>query len=100
MILSVVLLLFVGLIAYLHYIQGLLNGLISAVLAVVAAGMAMSYYEPMGAALSGGKDKDQVPGGCPGGVFGGIYIIGRVLFDKFVPANVRLPYLVDAIGGA
>ena len=55
MILSIVLILFVGLIAYLHYVQGLLNGLISVVLAVVAAMLALSFYEPVADSMSGGQ---------------------------------------------
>ena len=64
MILSVVLILLVGLIAYLHYIQGLLNGLISVVLALVATAVAIAEYEPMAAWVSGGKYNDQAQGVC------------------------------------
>jgi hypothetical protein len=100
MILSIVLILFVGLIAYLHYLYGLLSGLISVVLALVATAVAMSQYEPMAAAMSGGKYNDQAQGICLIALFALTYLIGRVIFDAVVPGNIRLPHLVDGIGGA
>jgi hypothetical protein len=100
MILSIVLLLLVGLVAYLHYIQGLLSGLISVVLALIATAVAMAEYEPMAAAVSGGKYNDQSQGVCLIAIFAVVYLVGRLIFDKLVPGNVRLPHLVDAIGGA
>jgi hypothetical protein len=100
MILSVVLILFVGLVAYLHYIQGLLNGLISVVLALIATAVAIGQYEPLATAVSGGKYNDQAQGICLVALFALTYLIGRLIFDKMVPGNVRLPHLVEAIGGA
>src|SRR2546423_1615639 len=100
MILSVVLILLVGLVAYLHYIQGLLSGLISVVLALIATAIAIAEYEPMAAWVSGGKYNDQAQGVCLIALFALIYLIGRLIFDKLVPGNVRLPHLVDGIGGA
>jgi len=100
MILSIILILVVGLVAYLHYIQGLLSGLISVVLALVATAIAIANYEPMATSISGGKYNDQAQGICLIGLFAVVYIVGRVIFDKLVPGNVRLPHLVDAIGGA
>ncbi|MDB5318858.1 MAG: hypothetical protein JWN40_489 [Phycisphaerales bacterium] len=100
MILSVVLILFVGLVAYLHYMQGLLNGLISVVLALIATAVAIAEYEPMATAVSGGKYNDQAQGVCLIALFALTYLIGRLIFDKLVPGNVRLPHLVDGIGGA
>lgn len=100
MILSVVVILLVGLIAYMHYVQGLLSGLISAVLALLASAMAMSYYEPLARTLSGGKFNDTAQGICLLSIFAGVYLITRVIFDKFVPGNVRVPFIADKIGGA
>lgn len=100
MILSVVVILIVGLIAYMHYVQGLLSGLISCVLALIASAMAMSYYEPLATMLSGGKFNDTAQGICLLSIFALVYLICRIVFDKFVPGNVRVPYLADKIGGA
>src|SRR5687768_6561586 len=100
MIFSIIIILAIGLVAYLHYVQGLLTGLISAVLAIFAAMMALAYYEPMAEAMSGGKFNDASQGVCLLAIFALVYLIGRVVFDKFVPGNVRLPHLFDAIGGA
>src|SRR2546421_12853526 len=99
MILSIVTLILVGLIGYFHYLQGLLSGLISAVLALVAAGVAITFYEPLAEILSGGKFNDQAQGICLIALFAIVYLVGRLLFDKLVPGNIRLPHLVDGIGG-
>ncbi|HEY7115659.1 MAG TPA: CvpA family protein [Tepidisphaeraceae bacterium] len=100
MILSVVVILIVGLIAYIHYVGGLISGLISGILAVLAAMMALSFYEPMANYLSGGKFSDQAQAICLIAIFALVYLIGRVFFDSLVPGNIRLPHLVDSIGGA
>src|SRR5437764_14302834 len=100
MILSIVTLILVGLIAYFHYLQGLLSGLISAVLALVAAAIAITFYEPLAEMLSGGKFNDTAQGICLIALFAIVYLIGRLLFDKLVPGNIRLPHIVAAIGGA
>ena len=100
MILSIVTIILVGLIAYFHYLQGLLSGLISAVLALVAAAVAITFYEPLAEMLSGGKFNDTAQGICLIALFAIVYLIGRLLFDKLVPGNIRLPHIVDGIGGA
>src|SRR5207248_1502802 len=46
MILSIVTIILVGLIAYFHYLQGLLSGLISAVLALVATALQTMPFGP------------------------------------------------------
>src|SRR5437764_3803179 len=100
MILSIVTLILVGLIAYFHYLQGLLSGLISAVLALVAAAVAITFYEPLAEMLSGGKFNDTAQGICLIALFAVVYLVGRLLFDKLVPGNIRLPHIVDGVGGA
>lgn len=100
MILSIFILVVIGLIAYMHWIQGLLSGLISVVLALIAACMAVSYFEPLAEMLSGGKFHDQSQGVCLLAIFALAYLIPRVLFDKLVPGNIRIPSTMDKIGGA
>src|SRR5687768_6317531 len=99
MILAIILVIFAGLIAYVHWIQGALSGFISAVLAVISASVALAYYEPMANAMSGGKFGDQAHAVCLIAIFALTYIILRVLFDKFVPGNVRLPSTADKVAG-
>src|SRR3954447_16818706 len=100
MIISVVVILFVGLITYIHYVQGLINGIISAVLAVIAAMMALSYFETASSSMNGGKYSDESHGIMLIVIFAAVYIIGRVIFDKVIPGNVRLPHIADGIRGA
>src|SRR5687768_18012806 len=98
--LGIIFLIFVGLIAYIHWIQGLLSGFISAVIAIISAAVALSFYEPLAAAMSGGKFQDQAYAVTLIALFAITYIVLRVLFDKFVPGNIRLPATVDKVGGA
>src|SRR4051794_5355662 len=100
MILNIVVILLVALVAYLHFVQGLLTGLISVVLGVLAAVLAMNYFESMAEWLSGGKHNDEAQGLCLISLFALIYLVGRIVFDRFTPGNVRLPFLLDKIGGA
>jgi hypothetical protein len=100
MIISVVVILFVGLITYIHYVQGLMNGIISAVLAVTAAMLALSFYESAATSMSGGKYADESHGIMLIVIFAGVYIVGRVIFDKAIPGNIRMPHIADGIGGA
>ena len=100
MILSVVVILLVGLITYIHYVQGLMNGIISATLAVIAAMMSLSYFETASNAMNGGKYSDESHGIMLIVIFAGVYIVGRLIFDKAIPGNVRIPHIADGIGGA
>jgi uncharacterized membrane protein required for colicin V production len=100
MIFSIAVILLVALVAYIHYMQGLLSGLISAVLAVLAAMLAIGHYESLAETVSGGGFNDAAPGVCMLGIFVFVYLVGRIVLDKLVPGNVRLPHLVDSIGGA
>jgi hypothetical protein len=98
--LGIIFLLFVGLIAYIHWIQGLLSGFISAVLAIIAAAVALGYYEPLANAMSGGKFQDQAHAVTLIALFAITYIVLRVIFDKAVPGNIRVLSTADKIGGA
>ena len=100
MLLAILLILFVAAVAYIHFIQGALSGFISAVLAIISAAVALSYYEPLADTISGGKFADQAHAVCLIALFAVTYIVLRLLFDKFVPGNVRLPSTADKVGGA
>lgn len=99
MILSVVILAFVGIIAYFHWVQGLFSATLSALIAVVAAVMAVSYHETLVEMLLKGKMADSANALMLCVLFATIYIILRVIFDKAVPGNLRFPSIVDSIGG-
>lgn len=100
MIFSVIVILLVAVIAYFHYVQGLLSGVLSATCAAVAAVLAFSYHEPIAQMLLGGKLADQAYAMILVALFAVIYLILRVIFDNLVPGNVRMPAIVDKVGGA
>src|SRR4051812_12003721 len=99
MILSLIILILIGVVAYFHYVQGLFGATISAIIAVIAACMAVSYHETLVDMLLKGKMADQANAMMLCAIFAGVYIILRVIFDKAVPGNLRFPSIVDAIGG-
>lgn len=90
----------VGLIAFFHYLEGFFSATISAILAVLAAVLAVSYHEPIVHKFLGGNMADSAHAMVLIVLFAAIYLIGRMAFDKFVPGNLRLPALADKIGGA
>ena len=71
---------------------------ISAIIAVLAAALAVSYHEPIVTGLLGGKFADQAPGMTLCILFAVIYLVIRTLADKFVPGNLRMPVLAEKIG--
>lgn len=90
----------VGVIGFFHYIQGFFSATISAVLAAVSALLALSLYEPAVKLLLGGKFASTAHGMMLLVLFALFYLILRTVFDKLVPGNVRVPALVDKVGGA
>jgi hypothetical protein len=100
MIFGVLVIILVAVIAYFHYVQGLLSGVLSATCAAVAAVLAFSYHEQIAQMLLGGKLADQAHAMILVALFAFIYLILRVIFDNLVPGNVRMPAIVDKVGGA
>jgi hypothetical protein len=98
--LSLIILGLIGILAYVYWVQGLVSGLITAVLAVVSALMALSYADPLVGALLGGRFADQATAIALCSIFAVVFIVLRVVFDKFVPGNARFPVMVDHVGGA
>ena len=90
----------IGGIAYFHYAQGFFSAFFSTIIAILAAAVAVSYHEPLAMALLGGKMADYANSITLVAIFAGVYIILRVLIDKAVPGNIRLPVAVDRVGGA
>src|SRR4051812_31134331 len=97
MILSFVVIVFVGIIAYWHFLQGFFSAAISAVLAIIAALLALAYQEDL-AALFGGRMNDQANAISLVVIFALTYLLLRVFFDWAIPGNVRFPVLLDRIG--
>jgi hypothetical protein len=100
MILSIIIIAVVAGIAYFHYAQGLFGATISAVIAIIAAALAVGYHENLVNALLGGAVGDYATAGALAAIFALVYVIGRVVTDSAIPGNVRLPLMVDRIGGA
>ena len=98
MIFSIFVIVFVGIIAFYHFVQGFFSAAISAALCVLAAVMAVSYHEPLAKLLLKGKMADQASSLCLVLIFAVVYIVCRLIFDKAVPGNVRTPATVDKVG--
>lgn len=99
MIFSIILILFVLVVAFFHYLQGFLSATISCILCVVSVLLAFSYYEPAVKAMSPGKFADTAHAMMLVVLFAVIYLVLRILFDKLIPGNVRVPAIVDKLGG-
>jgi len=100
MILSILIIAVVAGIAYFHYAQGLFGATISVTIAIIAAAVAVGYHENLVNALLGGAVGDYATGGALAAIFALVYIVGRLITDKAIPGNVRLPLMVDRVGGA
>jgi uncharacterized membrane protein required for colicin V production len=99
MIFSVLCILLVLVVAFFHYLQGFLSATVSAILAAISVLVAFTLYEPLVTALSPGKFADSAHGMMLVSLFAVTYLILRILFDKLVPGNVRVPATVDKAGG-
>jgi hypothetical protein len=100
MILGVIILVLVAVIAYFHYVQGLFSATISAICAVIAAVVAVSFHENVINALLKGAMANYAEGMMLVALFALTYVILRVIFDKSIPGNVRYPLMVDKVGAA
>jgi hypothetical protein len=99
MIFSILIIAIVGGVAYFHYAQGFFGATISAVAAVLAAVLAVSYHENMVQTLLAGKMSDYANAMCLIAIFAIVYIILRSITDSMIPGNIRLPVIVDRVGG-
>ena len=100
MILLIIALLCVLGIAYFHYTQGFFSATLSAILTIICAVFALSFDETLLERLLAGKMANYAHGMMLLLLFAGSYSILRQIFDKCVPGQMRLPVLVDRIGGA
>src|SRR5215218_409914 len=100
MLLGVIVILIVAIVAYFHYVQGIFSATISAVCAVLAAVVAISYHETVVASLLKGTAANIAHAMMLCALFAFTYFILRIIADKTVPGNVRYPLMVDKIGAA
>src|SRR3954470_6703363 len=97
---AIVMIVLVGVVTFFHLLQGFFSATISAILAVTAAVLALSYHEAIAQKYLAGGYADLAHTMVLLVLFAAIYLVGRVLFDKAVPGNLRLPPAADKIGGA
>ena len=99
MIFSLIILVMIGVIAFFHYVQGVLSATLSAILAIFAAVLAVSYTEPLVLKFfATGAFADYAYSAILVALFALIYLVGRLLFDKAIPGNVQLPVVADKVG--
>jgi len=95
---GIVILVLVGAIAFYHYTQGFFSASFSAIISILAAAVALGYQESLVSSLLQGKFADDANAIALVVLYAVTYFGLRVLFDSFVPGNIRLPVLVDKIG--
>lgn len=100
MILSIIVILLIGVVAYFHYVQGFFTATISAICAVFAAVIAFGMHEKVVDSLLGGAAADYAHGMVLIALFALVYTVLRFAFDGFVPGNVRLPLYLEKGGAA
>ncbi len=96
----VVLLVMLLAIIFFHYIQGLFSSTLSALYAVVAAIVAFSYHETIVESLLAGKAANTAHAMVLLMLFAVVYLTLRIISDNAIPGQVRLPAIVDKVGGA
>jgi len=99
MLFNIVLFAMVAAIAYFHYTQGLFSSAMSAILSIIAAMVAIGYHETVASYviqyLKMPEDADAI---SLIAVYAAAYGIGRLLFDRLSPGNIRFPLMMDKIG--
>ncbi|HWE03431.1 MAG TPA: CvpA family protein [Tepidisphaeraceae bacterium] len=95
----VIALLFVA-IVFFHYLQGFFSAALSAIIAVLSAALAFSWHEAIAEKFLQDKYSNVSDAIVLVALFAIIYTVVRVIFDKVIPAGIRLPALIDHIGGA
>src|SRR5258708_17823784 len=98
MVLSIIIILFIGVIAFFHYVQGFFSATISAMITILAAVIAVSYHENVVNLLLKGKMADVAHAMVLCMIFAVVYFGLRLIFDAAVPGNVRTPSTVDKVG--
>src|SRR5438270_2361081 len=100
MIFGIIILLFVGGIAFFHFVQGFFSATLSAIFAVIAAAVAISFHENVVQWIKPGKFADSANAVILCSLFAITYLVLRLIFDRVVPGNVRLLPTIDKVGAA
>jgi hypothetical protein len=100
MIFSIVIILLIFVVVYFHYLQGFFSSALSAIFAIVAAAVAIGWHETVIEMLLGGKYADTSTAMVVCSLFAAVYMILRMIADKYVGGAVLLPSTVDKVGGA
>ena len=100
MVFSIAIIVFVGIVAYFHFVQGFFSATLSAIAAVIAAVLAVGYDESLVHLLLRGTGADNINALCLVMIFVVAYVALRLIFDKLVPGNVRIPATVNYLGAA
>jgi hypothetical protein len=95
--LLLIVLVLVAVIAFYHYVQGFFSATLSAMIAIISAVVALGFDEPL-VRLIPPKIPDQIHAVGLVVLFAAVYIVLRVIFDKYIPGNVQVPLMVDKIG--
>lgn len=98
MVFSLLLFALVGIIGFFLYTQGFFSATISAICAVIAAVVAMGWYETAAPLLFNAKIYDSAASIALCVIFAATFIIPRLIIDSLVPGNVRVPFIVEKIG--
>lgn len=85
-------------IAFFQVIQGVFSALIMAILSILSAAVAFSYYEPL-AKLLYEHQPAAANAICLTGIFAVTLLALRLIFDRLIGANVVLGLWVNRIGG-
>ena len=94
---TIILVLLAG-VAFYHYVQGFFSAMISAVLALLAAMVALSYHEVLAEGLLAPHMPNAAHALALTLIFAATYLILRMVIDRLVPGNIRLNVLVEKIG--
>lgn len=97
MILSIIVIVVLGLVAYFHYTQGLFSASASLVAAALAAFAAWGFHEPLARASVAALGIYGPPVALVL-IFALVYVVLRVILDGIVTGNTRFNPIVDKVG--
>lgn len=97
MVFCLLLLAMVGIVGFFQFVQGFFSATISAILCLIAATVALGWYE-QAALLFNAKMPEQAASISLVVIFAAAYFLPRLVIDSFVPGNVRVPFIVEKVG--
>src|SRR3954471_9284509 len=100
MVFSIILIVLILAVAFIHYVQGMFSAILSAILAVIAAVVAVSYHENVVMLMKPGKLAYSGTAVILCCLFAITYVVLRLIFDRAVPGNVRINSTIDKVGAA